>query len=415
MEKIKINNVYIYSYIISFIIFGVLFYLITSNVKNNEEKNFNSANEISNNFINEVNNGKSLVELGDYKEAVEYYENKDNSKYEDQLLLIKSYLNYGNSYYVEKEYADKALTLLDSMQEKYETFFYKGYAYEIKQDYVKALELYNKAKDIKDISLENKAIILNQIGHVYDLMGDFNKANELYTESENLGYELMGTIINRGRSEFRLNNFEKAKEYFEKILSLSDNKFTRSEVYYNLSVIYLASNDYEKVIDYAKLGIESNENYPNNYISLGVAYIKNGGTQIDETPELFNKAIKIYPNSSVAYKWLGVYYYIKDDFDNAIINFEKQYETSGNNIVLMQNEKDSGKQEALYDLARVYALKNDAEKSIYYLNQVLDGKNIAIYTTFIEDIAFTEGPFGLIINDLSFAKNTENIFKLYKK
>jgi tetratricopeptide (TPR) repeat protein len=307
------------------------------------------------------------------------------------------------------------LTLLDSMQEKYETFFYKWYAYEIKQDYVKALELYNKAKDIKDISLENKAIILNQIWHVYDLMWDFNKANELYTESENLWYELMWTIINRWRSEFRLNNFEKAKEYFEKILSLSDNKFTRSEVYYNLSVIYLASNDYEKVIDYAKLWIESNENYPNNYISLWVAYIKNWWTQIDETPELFNKAIKIYPNSSVAYKWLWVYYYIKDDFDNAIINFEKQYETSWNNIVLMQNEKDSWKQEALYDLARVYALKNDAEKSIYYLNQVLDWKNIAIYTTFIEDIAFTEGPFWLIINDLSFAKNTENIFKLYKK
>ncbi len=53
--------------------------------------------------------------------------------------------------------------------------------------------------------------------------------------------------------------------------------------------------------------------------------------------------------------------------------------------MLMQNEKENMKQSALYDLARAYALSSYAEKSIFYLNQVLDGKNKVYYAGFITD------------------------------
>jgi len=417
MDKIKNNRVYIYSYTLAFIILGILFYILIINVKNNAKPSNYSANLLNNNSAPIIEDKwKSLIVKWDYKEAVEHFEEKkDTASYEEQILLVRSYLNYGNSYYIENEFADKALALLVNMEEKYETLYYKWYAYEIKQDYDKALEYYNKAKDLKNLLIDEKTIILNQIWHVHDLKWDFVKANELYTESEKLWYENMGTIINRWRSEFRLNNYDKAKEYFEKILSMSDNKFTRAEMYYNISNIYLAKNDYKKVIEYAKLWIETSEKYPNNYIILWMAYIRDWWTKIDEAPELFKEAIKIYPNSSVAYKWLWIYYYIKDDFDNAIINFEKQYETSSNNIILMKNDKDKWKLEAIYDLWRVYALKNNAWKSVYYLNQVLDWKNIDVYSTFIQDIAFKDGPFWLVINQPLFMKNAQKIFNLYKK
>jgi hypothetical protein len=45
--------------------------------------------------------------------------------YEDKILLVRSYLNYGNAYYIENEFADKALALLVNMEEKYETLYYK--------------------------------------------------------------------------------------------------------------------------------------------------------------------------------------------------------------------------------------------------------------------------------------------------
>ena len=81
----------------------------------------------------------------------------------------------------------------------------------------------------------------------------------------------------------------------------------------------------------------------------------------------------------------------------------------------MQNDKEISKQESLYNLARVYALKNNAEKSIYYLNQVLDWKNLLLYSTFLQDLAFKGWPFWLVSNQQLFMKNAQKIFKLYIK
>jgi hypothetical protein len=53
----------------------------------------------------------------------------------------------------------------------------------------------------------------------------------------------------------------------------------------------------------------------------------------------------------------------------------------------MDNERVNIKNEALYDLARTYALKKDIQNSINYLEKVLNGKNINIYYSFLNDIS----------------------------
>lgn len=386
------------------------------NPKNNTDPDFAAA--------------KKSLEDGDIKWAIPLWEKvvkKDESiwvgtgvttsKVNSKIILAQTYLQYGNYYYKEKEYADKAMqTITENSEDDYgaQGMYFVGYAYEITKRYEDALTWYEKGLKVSSNTDKLNAIFKNQIGHVYDLMGDKEKANGYYILAEKWGFEMPENLLNRGRYEYSKNNIEAAETYFNKLLLLRINSFTQAEVYFDLSSIYLGKGGTDVAIKYATLGIKAHEAYPGNYINLGIGYIQKWWTDIEKAVPNLQRAIELYPNSSSAYKQLWVYFYIKDDYKNAIANFEKQLEVSWQDIMLMQNEKENMKQSALYDLARAYALSSYAEKSIFYLNQVLDGKNKVYYAGFITDFMAKNWPFDKLKTNDVFVKNLQIIMNLYK-
>lgn len=346
--------------------------------------------------------------------------NVSKPKIDSKIILAQTYLQYWNYYYKEKEYADKAIkTITESSQDDdygAQGMYFVGYAYEITKRYDDALVWYEKGLKVSSNTDRLNAIFKNQIGHVYDLKWDMKNAQNYYLSSEKLWFELPANLMNRWRYEYRNNNPEGAEKYFNKLLLLNINSFTKAEVYFDLSSIFLTRKDWlDKAMGYANLWIKSNGSYPNNYISLWIWYINKWWDDFGKAKEYLNKAIELYPNSSSAYKWLGVYFYIKDDYKNAIDNFEKQFETSLKDITLMQNEREKSRKSALYDLSKTHALDQNIEKSLYYLNQLLDWKDKDYYSNFLGEFSIKNWPFEKIKSDTQFIANLQKIINLYKK
>ena len=355
--------------------------------------------------------------INDLEKQINIREGKLNIENKSELLdLAKSYLQYWNAYYKEEVFADKALEILNTMNSEFIVEYLKWYAYEIQTKYNNALDQYNKALAFENITKEEKVDALNQKWHVYDLQWDLEKANKFYLEAEKIDPDFIKTLLNRWRYEARVSNNDNAEKYFNKILEKTDNEFLKSELYYNLSIIYQQKKDWlDRAIEYAKLWIESNKDYSNNYLSLWVSYISKDWDFLDKAPEQLEKSIKLYQNNSMAYKNLWIYYYIKDDFDKAIKNFEKQVEVSSKDILLMSNIKEKTKIAWEYDLARTYALKWDTENSLKYLNEVLNWKNLWFYYSFLADFSNPRGPFRKIKDSNEYKIQTKNILLKYNQ
>lgn len=427
------------------ILWGTSFvFLKTKNIWKNKQQNIvknqvQPLEDISDYLNNTENNrdpdfavAKKYLEDGDIKGAIPLWEKVvkknenvwDNtntstttSKVNSKIVLAQTYLQYGNYYYKEKEYADKAIkTITENSEDDYgaQGMYFVGYAYEITKRYEDALTWYEKGLKVSSNTDKLNAIFKNQIGHVHDLMGDIEKANEYYVSCERLWLDIPENLLNRWRYEYRKNNIDSAEKYFNKLFWSHINSFIQAEIYFDLSSIYLGKGGTNVAIKYATLGIKAHEAYPGNYINLGIGYIQKWWADIEKAVPNLQRAIELYPNNSSAYKQLWVYFYIKDDYKNAIANFEKQLEVSWQDIWLMQGEKEQMIQSALYDLARAYALSSYAEKSIFYLNQVLDGKNKVYYAGFITDFMAKNWPFDKLKTNDVFVKNLQIIMNLYK-
>jgi len=381
--------------------------LLTSCWENNKGEKVEVRKNIKVSFENPQNDLEKQVNKDEKELSDDYY---------TKLKLVQSYLNYWNSYFTEDTFANKALDILNKMEEDSKVDFFKWYAYEIQTKYKKALEEYNNVLAYENLDEKEKINSINQIGHVFDLQWFLEKANEQYVKAEELDPKFIKTMLNRWRYEARVWNNTEAEQYFNKILEETNDSFLKSEMYYNLSVINQSKKDWlDKAIIYAKRWIQANKDYPNNYLSLWVSYISKGWDFLDKAPEQLNKAIKLYPNSSTAYKNLGIYYYIKDDFNKAIESFKKQVEVSEKDILLMANDKRENKVSWQYDLAKAYALNSDVENTIKYLKIVLDWKNKVTYSWFLMENTNPNWPFRKISNEKFYKDGVKEIILKYNQ
>ena len=347
----------------------------------------------------------------------EINENEANLKdeYESKLRLIQSYLKYWDAYFKENIFADKALNILNWMEEDSKVNYFKWYAYEIKTKYEEALAQYEKVLSYDNLDITEKVNVLNQKGHIFDLKWDMEEANKYYLEAEILDPEDIKTLVNRWRYEIRAYNYKASKKYFEKVLEKTTNKYLKSEMYYNLSIIHKENYELDKAIENAKLWIEENKDYPNNYLALWNLYIIKWWEDLDKAPENLNKSIELYPNSSISYKFLWIYYYKIDDFDKAIINFKKQVELSKIDILLMADAKLKTQIAWEYDLARTYALKSDLVNSVKYLKTVLNWENKSYYSWFLVENVDINWAFKSILDEELYKKEVKDILIKYNK
>ena len=376
-------------------------------------------NEIKNNNKLSIENNKIMFHFLNPKNNLEKEINRISINFENdykaKLKLAQLYLKYWSVYYKENTFAQKALNMLNNMKLDPKVDFLKWYAYEIQNKFNKALKEYKKVLSYKNLNKKEKANVINQIWHVYDLQGYMRKANLNYKEAEKIDPENIKILLNRWRYEARKGDFHKAIKYFIRILNKTNNTFLNSELYYDLSTLYLHKN-IDKTIAYAKLWIKENKDYPGNYVALWTAYIMIWWKIMNKAPKELEKAIELYPNDSMAYKYLWIYYYIKNDFNNAIKNFKKQVKMSTKDIWLMANVQQKVKVDWEYDLARSYAYKWDIKNTLSYLDSVLlNSENKSLYVLFIYEYSSKNWPYSKIINNKEFKTEVKKIILKYNK
>ena len=114
----------------------------------------------------------------------------------------------------------------------------------------------------------------------------------------------------------QVKNFGKAKDLFEKIISINKNI---PEVYNNLGIIYMNDNNFEKAKECFNNSINLNPKFSIAFCNLGMAYYKTGNFKLSEIN--YNKSISLDKKNVVAHFNLGNLY--KDM--NDLINAEKYY------------------------------------------------------------------------------------------
>lgn len=419
MELKNTTKVLLLFILILLIVWWYFFYSKSSfNLDEREENSNLLENQAQKQDEVKSNSGSADEYDKDLISSIAYFENEyniDDKSTENKINLVKVYLQYATSYNKEEEYSKKALSILNTMNDDSLILYYKWYSNEIVGNYEEALSKYNEALRIDDIKDYDKAVLLNQIGYIYELKWDIEKANTYYLESEDMSFDIPTNLLNRGRYEYSQWNYDSAEDYFNKVLGSDGSIFIKSEVYNNLSNIYLIKQDgFNKAIEYSLLWIETNKDYPNNYLSLWIWYFYKWGDDFNKSIINFRKAISLSPNLSNAYKWIGIYYYVKDDYDKAIDNFNKQLEKSSLDTTLTEYQRINIKNDAIYDLARSYGYKWDTNNSIKYLKQVLNWIDSYYYNNFVFDLRNSNWPFDSISNNddfKSFIKNLENIYK----
>lgn len=225
--------------------------------------------------------GASLIASGQYLEASRYFESQYHQttdqaqKNANGILWAFSDLRYGNAFYQETGFAEKARATLEALKlgtgaESGHYLYYYGYSYEMERQYDKALEYYQKAITLfgKDFPLA-LATVYNQIGHVYDLQGKMDLAYENYQKAYSLDVGNSMIQLNIARVLVRSGSLDEAGKYFLQIANATNDSFLKAEAYANLADVTLIGTGAQKIetaFEYANRAMKANPNYPNAYM-----------------------------------------------------------------------------------------------------------------------------------------------------
>ncbi len=185
-----------------------------------------------------------LFNDGQFEQTIKDYEKKWtwSLEREEKMKLVYSYLNFWNYFYKEEENSKKAMDILSTMDENWEVLYYKWYANEIIKDYTGSLDYYFKWLEIKELTPENKSLLLNQVGHLYDLKWEGDKVLYYYEEAYKLNDKNDSVLSNLWRY-YAINwDYEKAYEFLNKALALTNNLPMKGELNFSLSSIELVKN-----------------------------------------------------------------------------------------------------------------------------------------------------------------------------
>lgn len=242
--------------------------------------------EKSQNSSDSVHMAKAYSYLGDYYRSqsksdsafMNYFKaEKVYLKIKDRYNLAKTFLDKANLQYNEGDYFESEINVFKALrilkQEKnvndqlYDCYNLLGILYNEQEEFDKALEYHENAlKTLEDKSIPSefqlKATSLNNIGFVNLRMNNYTKAKLYFQKSlqqKNLYEEntILYAIVldNLAYSKFKLKEKEKLPEQFYEALRIRDSLGLKSGVVLNkihLSEYYASKKDTFKAVQYAK-------------------------------------------------------------------------------------------------------------------------------------------------------------------
>ena len=233
-----------------------------------------------------VHMAKAYVYLGDYylsqsisdSAFLNYYKaEKTYQRINDQLNLVKTFLNKANLQYNEGDFFEseitvfKALSILklkkDVNELLYESYNLLGILYNEREEFAKALEFQNKALNILDdkkipSDFQYKAASLNNLGYIYMRMGNYKRAKVFFErglQEKNLFVDrssLYAILLdNLGYAKLKLNDPNKMPELFYESLKIRDSLDLNSGMVsskIHLSEYYALKKDTFRAIQFSK-------------------------------------------------------------------------------------------------------------------------------------------------------------------
>ena len=356
------------------------------------------TNNIGSSSDEKIKNAFELSQNWDYENAMQEWidiyktSNGKNEKVSNGLMLAFTYLNYGNYYYKESEYAQKALTLLDELwidEDNFYALYYRGYAHEIIREYEKALEYYNKALELESATDLEMAIMYNQIGHLHSLQWDAQKAYEMYLKAHEKDNENVNIKMNLARVLMRLRLWEQALEYYGYVIENTSNTFIKAEVYYNVSSYYFYSwveDSLKLALFNAAQSVQANDKYPFGHLAVWKALYFMWWNNFDEAQKALNKSIELHPNSFYAYETLWLIEIDKKQYTQAIQKLTKALMLIKKDIALMWSETQSNLSRVNYYLAIAYAGKWDKQKALDLLENMIQKGNTYALLLFTNEL-----------------------------
>ena len=198
-------------------------------------------------------------------------------------------------------------------------------------NYVEAWKYYNKGQYDKALEACNAAIIANPeyvntfgilIPKILIAKGNSDKVEGYFRTAiynEPFNYNLITSIGKIYEND--LQNYEKAKETFNFVLSLNKDE---DAIYYDLAFVDLAMENTDEAIVDLKKAISINEDYYKYYRTLGTVYFNN--KDYDKAIESIKKAYSLNENDVLSLNNAACYYVMVDkDIWRGYSNIESAY------------------------------------------------------------------------------------------
>lgn len=259
------------------------------------------ANKLNNNIVstNYYQKADSLFEAGNYEQSIRFFEQFLKSKAvlnTEQKKYI--YLSISQSYYYTGNY-EKAIntanTIIEEIKLQKPTFDYNSYlllsllsnSYSKTGNYDKALSILNEIEfrfNLNSAQFKNlKAIFYNDKGLVYYRKGDYENGRNYFEKAlQNLNNEDFSTkssiLSNLGNAYLKINNFAKARFYYQQRIDLIKNLMPEqlANPLNSYAIACKLSGDLSEAEKYYKAAIENRLKYTPQNSNLGVDYLNIG-------------------------------------------------------------------------------------------------------------------------------------------
>ncbi len=198
-------------------------------------------------------------------------------------------------------------------------FPYLSFAYLMEEKDNMAIELINKREFLLSRDDEIYMIGMKLIEKKYPEL-----AKELFLKLVKEGRKSVFTIYGLGISYFSCEEFERAKECFEEVLtgtSRVEKEF--NYLYIGLGVSYFQLGEYEKALKIFLTAVENNVFKGEAFFYIGLIYFKLGN--FESAISNLREAGKLNPKDPEVWKVLGDVYYEINDLENAKISYKKCY------------------------------------------------------------------------------------------
>jgi len=221
------------------------------------------------------------------KEALKYYKKAFSTD------STRTYLNKKIAELYEKDFNDFKIAIefyskyLDTCKKPGDEFDYTVAKIKTLQDKYNQIEAEERKKrhdaelKKKQEELEKKRIIAEKQKKELEAA---RKEPQNYNE-----------IILCGVNFLKSNNFDKARNYFQKAITINPDY---PNAFHNLGLVYFKQTNYNMAVKYFKTAIEKDSKYADSYLTLGLAYDKLG--KKEDAIENFTYYLELAPNTSYA-------------------------------------------------------------------------------------------------------------------